>query len=52
MLWRTGTPAEVLPETFLWDAQRVIGLAGDWCGGARVEAAYVSGLALAQAIVG
>jgi len=51
ILWRTATPADVLPESFLWDPERVIGVAGDWCGGARVESAYLSGLALAQAIV-
>jgi len=48
--WRISTPAEALPETFLWDAERAIGLAGDWCGGSRIESAYLSGLALAQAI--
>jgi len=39
-----------LPEPFLYDAQQGIGLAGDWCGGPRVEGAYLSGIALAHAI--
>jgi len=50
--WRVGFPSGSLPESFLWDPARAIGLAGDWCGGARVEAAYLSGVALARAITG
>lgn len=50
--WRNATPADPLREGFLWDAGRAIGLAGDWCGGARVESAYLSGVGLAQAITG
>jgi renalase len=50
--WRVATPAEPLDEPFLWDAARAIGLAGDWCGGARVESAFLSGVGLAQAIAG
>jgi predicted NAD/FAD-dependent oxidoreductase len=50
--WRNATPVEAFAETFLWDPARAVGLAGDWCGGARVETAFVSGLALAQAIAG
>lgn len=48
--WRASTPAQALAEGYLWDAQRAIGLAGDWCGGSRIESAYLSGLELAQAI--
>lgn len=48
--WRISTPAEALPELYLWDPERAIGLAGDWCGGSRIESAYLSGLGLAQAI--
>ena len=48
--WRVSTPIEALAETYLWDSERAIGLAGDWCGGSRVESAYLSGLGLAQAM--
>jgi predicted NAD/FAD-dependent oxidoreductase len=48
--WRLALPVNPLPEPFLLDPQQGIGLAGDWCGGPRVEGAYLSGLALAQAI--
>jgi predicted NAD/FAD-dependent oxidoreductase len=48
--WRYATPVNPLPATFLWDDQARIGVAGDWCNGPRVEGAYLSGLALAQAI--
>jgi len=50
--WRNSTPVEALAEPYLWDPGRAIGLAGDWCGGARVETAFLSGLGLAQAIAG
>lgn len=52
MRWAAALAAEPLAQPFLWDADRVIGLAGDWCGGARVEAAFLSGSALARAIAG
>ncbi len=48
--WRTATPVNPLPEACLWDGERRIGFAGDWCGGPRVEGAYLSGLALAELI--
>jgi predicted NAD/FAD-dependent oxidoreductase len=48
--WRLALPVNPLPERFLLDREQGIGLAGDWCGGPRVEGAYLSGVALAQAI--
>jgi renalase len=48
--WRLALPVNPLPEQFLFDSSQSIGLAGDWCGGPRVEGAYLSGLALAKAI--
>jgi len=48
--WRMALPVNPLAEPFLYDRQQGIGLAGDWCGGPRVEGAYLSGIALAQAI--
>jgi len=51
-LWRHATPVNPLPERCLWDVAQRIGLAGDWCGGPKIEGAFVSGLALAEAALG
>ena len=53
--WPYAQALEPLPETFLWDASRRIGVCGDWfsCaleGSGRIENACVSGTALAGAI--
>ncbi|MEM6331042.1 MAG: FAD-dependent oxidoreductase [Planctomycetota bacterium] len=48
--WRYALPAEPLPDRCLYDAAKRIGACGDWCGGPRVEGAYLSGLALADKI--
>jgi renalase len=48
--WRWALPVDPLPEPFLLDEKQALGLAGDWCGGPRVEGAYLSGVALARAI--
>lgn len=37
---------------YLWDAERRIGVCGDWLIGPRVEAAYISGTSLAKEING
>jgi predicted NAD/FAD-dependent oxidoreductase len=50
--WRFATPANPLPQPCLWDARSRLGAAGDWCGGPRIEGAYLSGLALAEAVAG
>lgn len=47
--WPHATPVNPLPQPCLWDGDRRLGMAGDWCGGPRVEGAYLSGLALAEA---
>ena len=39
-------------EEALWDAEKRIGVCGDWLIGPRVEAAYMSGLLLAEAVGG
>jgi predicted NAD/FAD-dependent oxidoreductase len=49
--WPYATPAGFLSERFVWDGAKTIGLAGDWCGGASVESAYLSGLQVARAIM-
>ena len=48
--WFTASPANPLKESYLWDPRQRIGAAGDWCGGPRLEGAFASGRALAQAI--
>lgn len=50
--WVLATPRTSLPQPCLWDARDRIGVAGDWFGPPRVEGAYLSGLALADAIAG
>lgn len=49
--WQYATPLNPLSQTFLWDAQQRLGVAGDWCGGPRVENAYLSGISLAQEVL-
>lgn len=48
--WRFALPENPLAETFLADHSRGLFAAGDWCGGPRVEGAYLSGLAAADEI--
>ncbi len=48
--WRYATPSEPLPDACLWDPATRLGAAGDWCGGPRIEGAYLSGHALAELI--
>lgn len=50
--WRFALPLEPLPETCLIDASRGLAACGDWCGGPRVEGAFLSGLAAAEGILG
>ena len=47
--WRYAKP-EPLPEPYLYSSLG-IGACGDWCGGPRVEGAYLSGLVLAQSLI-
>lgn len=49
--WPHATPVNPLPQPFLWDEGRRLGMAGDWCGGPRIEGAYLSGLSLAEAVL-
>ncbi len=48
--WRYSRVEETLGEAFLWDQNAAIGVCGDWCLGARIEAAWSSGVALAKAM--
>ena len=45
--WRYAIPPEPLDSPCLFDPQLRIGACGDWCGGPRVEGAFLSGRALA-----
>lgn len=50
--WRFALPDEVLEENFLWSSELRAGVCGDWCGGPRVEGAWVSGGLLGGEVVG
>jgi renalase len=46
--WRYALASRPLGEPCLFDADLGLGLCGDWCLGPRVEAAFLSGAALAE----
>lgn len=46
--WPHALPVNPLTQPCLWDDEQRLGMAGDWCGGPRIEGAYLSGLALAE----
>lgn len=50
--WRFAQPDPPLASPCLYHDEQRIGVAGDWCGGPRVEGAFLSGLALAERILG
>jgi renalase len=49
--WRYALVEQAAGLAFLWDERARIGACGDWCLGPRVEAAFESGDALADAVV-
>jgi predicted NAD/FAD-dependent oxidoreductase len=49
--WRYARATRPLGDPFLWDPVRRLGMCGDWCRGSRVEAAYLSGVALAERVI-
>lgn len=49
--WRYAIPDNPLPEDCLWDAANGLGACGDWCGGPRIEGAFLSGIAVAGALL-
>jgi len=48
--WLYSGPKAPLSERYLFDRSLNLGACGDWCGGPRVEGAFLSGLALADAV--
>jgi len=50
-LWRYARTRKALGEAFLFDPMRSVGVCGDWCVGARIEAAWCSGRALSRAML-
>jgi renalase len=49
--WRYALVEEPAGTPFVWDAASRLGACGDWCLGPRVEAAFDSGEALAEAVL-
>jgi renalase len=50
-LWRYARVSIPVGQPFLFDEERGIGACGDWCLGPRVEAAFLSGTAMAERLV-
>lgn len=46
--WRMALPDEPIEDHFLWCNDTRAGACGDWCGGPRVEGAWVSGSLLGE----
>ncbi len=46
--WRFARCENPRPDGCVWDADLGIGVAGDWCQGSNVEAAFLSGQAIAE----
>ncbi len=49
--WRYAKPTRPLDQPCVWDAPHQLGVCGDWCGGPRLEGAFLSGQALAGALL-
>ncbi|MFZ5756605.1 MAG: NAD(P)/FAD-dependent oxidoreductase [Pseudomonadota bacterium] len=49
--WRFARSAHELPDGHRFDASLQLGICGDWCNGGRVEGAWLSGRALADALI-
>lgn len=48
--WRYSFPYDTLPDSYLWSNDSSVGACGDWCGGSRVEGAFLSGYRLGEQI--
>lgn len=49
--WRYAIPAPPLEVPCLFESKLRLGACGDWCGGPRVEGAFLSGIAMADCIL-
>ncbi len=49
--WRYAIPSTPLANDCLWDSDKLIGACGDWCGGPRIEGAFLSGMAVAGSLL-
>lgn len=49
--WRYANVEKSAAVPFIWDAERNLGLAGDWADGPGVEAAFISGHNLAKEMI-
>jgi predicted NAD/FAD-dependent oxidoreductase len=49
--WRFALPVNVVPDGCLFDPALGLAACGDWCGGPRVEGAFLSGRAAARRIL-
>jgi hypothetical protein len=49
--WRYALPVEPLSIGCMWDKAARVAVCGDWCQGARIEGAFLSGLAAAERIM-
>lgn len=49
--WRYARPIEPLPQRCLLDSALGLAACGDWCGGPRIEGAFLSGLAAADELL-
>jgi hypothetical protein len=49
--WRFALPITVVPDECLFDPDLSLAACGDWCGGPRVEGAFLSGRAAARRIL-
>lgn len=50
--WRYARVAALLGQPFLRNPDATLYLSGDWCAGPRVEAAWTSGTAIADDLLG
>lgn len=50
--WRYADCAHYLQQAYAWDAAQQLGLCGDWLNGGKVQGAWMSGYALALAMIG
>lgn len=50
--WRAALVTRPVGAECLWDGAEGLGACGDWCLGGRVEAAFLSGVALAGRVLG